>query len=280
MSQKYVTQGAMLKCNQGTIPGVLQVTSNFTVTSQNKFVATELDKIPFVNIPPFGVCLMLTKMSPVPCAPCPVMWTNTHPKTKAGVGKVLLKKSCIQCAIGGKISLTTPGQIKVSTGAKGGKSATIQILDTTQTVFDLAGLIPGVGEIFDGINASIYAIRGDYTNAALSAAAMIPFFGWGATATKFGVKSTRYTKSSLKLGRAIHKSYKLNLHNPAKGLFKEYSKIKGIRPDFVDVNKRIIYELKPNNPRGIKSGLKQLEKYKKKFEEAYGGVWETVLDLY
>lgn len=32
--------------------------------------------------------------------------------------------------------------------------------------------------------------------------------------------------------------------NPA---WKEYDKIKGIRPDYIDFDKKIIYELKPNN---------------------------------
>ncbi|MCH4897191.1 hypothetical protein E0494_10880 [Marinilabiliaceae bacterium JC040] len=53
-----------------------------------------------------------------------------------------------------------------------------------------------------------------------------------------------------------------------------------IRPDFVDFNKRIIYELKPNNPRQIKAGYKQIGNYKKMFEKQYGGVWNTVLDTY
>lgn len=96
-------------------------------------------------------------------------------------------------------------------------------------------------------------------------------------ATKGGAQ---FTKSSLKIGQQVHKTYKAGLHNPAKGLFKEYSVIKGIRPDFVDRNRRIIYELKPNNPRQITAGLKQLEKYKGLFEQEFGGVWKTVLDKY
>jgi len=41
-----------------------------------------------------------------------------------------------------------------------------------------------------------------------------------------------------------------------------------------------IYELKPFNPRGFKSGAKQLEKYKSIFEKTYGGTWQTILDHY
>ncbi|MBQ5865001.1 MAG: hypothetical protein IIW66_06395, partial [Bacteroidales bacterium] len=43
---------------------------------------------------------------------------------------------------------------------------------------------------------------------------------------------------------------------------------------------RTIYELKPNNPRAIKRGHKQLETYKKRFEQEYGGEWNIILDLY
>lgn len=53
-----------------------------------------------------------------------------------------------------------------------------------QTGLDVGGLVPGVGEPLDLINAGISTLRGDYTGAALSAAGAIPFVGWGATAAK------------------------------------------------------------------------------------------------
>lgn len=56
------------------------------------------------------------------------------------------------------------------------------------TTLDVLGLIPGVGEIADGANAAWYTAEGDYKNAALSAAAMIPFAGWGATGAKLSMK--------------------------------------------------------------------------------------------
>jgi hypothetical protein len=49
-----------------------------------------------------------------------------------------------------------------------------KILNGAQTALDVAGLVPGLGEIANGINAAIYATRGDYVNATLSAAAMVP----------------------------------------------------------------------------------------------------------
>jgi len=59
------------------------------------------------------------------------------------------------------------------------------VLDGVQAGLDVVGLIPGPGEIADGINAVVSLGRRDYMGAALSAAAMIPFAGWGATAAKF-----------------------------------------------------------------------------------------------
>ena len=59
---------------------------------------------------------------------------------------------------------------------------------------DIAGLVPGIGEIADGANAAWYAGEGDYKNAALSAAAMVPFAGWAATGAKLGMKG--YSKAS------------------------------------------------------------------------------------
>ncbi len=59
-------------------------------------------------------------------------------------------------------------------------------LDVVQVGLDVVGLIPGLGEIADGINGLISLARGDYAGAALSFAAMIPFAGWAATAGKWG----------------------------------------------------------------------------------------------
>ena len=66
---------------------------------------------------------------------------------------------------------------------------------------DVAGLVPGYGEFADGANAAWYAAEGDYTNAALSTAAMIPFAGWGAAATKFGMKGTKMLKVAKKVDK-------------------------------------------------------------------------------
>jgi RHS repeat-associated protein len=57
-------------------------------------------------------------------------------------------------------------------------------------VLDVAGLVPGVGEVADLANAAWYTAEGDYTMAALSAAAAVPFAGWAATGAKAAIKGT------------------------------------------------------------------------------------------
>lgn len=58
--------------------------------------------------------------------------------------------------------------------------------------------------------------------------------------------------------------------------FKESRKVRGIRPDYVDFNTRTIYELKPMNPRSVKRGIRQLQRYNK----ALGGGFTLRLELY
>lgn len=63
------------------------------------------------------------------------------------------------------------------------------ISDIGHTALDVAGMVPVIGEAADLANAGWYAAEGDYTNAALSAAAAVPFAGNAATAAKWGKKA-------------------------------------------------------------------------------------------
>lgn len=58
------------------------------------------------------------------------------------------------------------------------------ISEQLHLLLDIIGLIPGFGEVADGINAIFYAIEGDYVTAGISAAAMLPIAGWVATGGK------------------------------------------------------------------------------------------------
>jgi hypothetical protein len=63
-----------------------------------------------------------------------------------------------------------------------------KVMDKVQTGLNYAGLAPVVGEWADGLNAIIYAARGDNANAALSLASVIPFAGLAPAAAKFAIK--------------------------------------------------------------------------------------------
>ena len=64
---------------------------------------------------------------------------------------------------------------------------------------------------------------------------------------------------------------------------KEYLLPSRRRIDFIDFENHIIYELKPNNPRAIKQGYKQLDMYLQEIMSMskYSKYdWKTVLETY
>jgi len=84
---------------------------------------------------------------------------------------------------------------------EGGPTTWDKWADATQTALDVVGLIPGVGEIADCINGVISLARGNYGDAALSFAAMIPFFGTAATGAKI-IKKAKALKKITKADEA------------------------------------------------------------------------------
>ena len=87
-------------------------------------------------------------------------------------------------------------------------------------------------------------------------------------------RSSGFTKSTASAGRKIHDGYKATSEFIKDG--KEYRKIKGIRPDYIDLDAKVIYELKPNNPRAIRQGVHQLQKYNR----SVGGGYRLRLEVY
>lgn len=65
-------------------------------------------------------------------------------------------------------------------------------LDALQLGLDLAGFIPGLGDVLDLVNGAISLGRGDYAGAGLSAAAAIPFVGSTANAANVARRATRF----------------------------------------------------------------------------------------
>lgn len=140
-------------------------------------------------------------------------------------------------------------------------------------------MIPGLGAPCGIIAAAVRVGQGRFGEAGGNLAGVIPGLSLLRKADK-AVDIVQYTRSSLQFGQQVHKAYKTADVIPNVAI-KEFRGIKGIRPDFVDFSTKTIYELKPFNPRGLKSGAKQLEKYKHAFEKSYPGTtWKTVLDTY
>jgi hypothetical protein len=101
--------------------------------------------------------------------------------------------------------------------------------------------------------------------------------------TKQAIKEgLKYTKSNLKLGQEMHRAYKVG--DIVEGVaIKEFRLPSGKRIDFLDINNRTIYELKPFNPRAMQQGQRQLNMYMKELQtipEYKGFNWKTVLDTY
>ena len=89
---------------------------------------------------------------------------------------------------------------------KNERSQQDQFLDGLQLALDMAGLVPGAGEVADGANALISAARGDYVDAALSAASMIPFAGWIASlgkGGKYALNSAEAIEAAAKYGDEV-----------------------------------------------------------------------------
>jgi len=220
MGRKYVLDGAILKCNKGLKPARLLVITNQKIKIQGKFKATDVDFLvpeTFIRCKVKGTCIPALKK-----------WKNTATKANLkGSQKFLYDDSYTTCVVpGSRITIVDHLQINAAGAAfeeygnicalipgampldgfgdgttpeNGGNS----FLDGLQTALDVAGLVPGFGEVADGINAAIYLGRGDYANAALSAAAMIPIGGQAATAAKLTAKAGEVAKAAAPIGGAI-----------------------------------------------------------------------------
>jgi len=134
----------------------------------------------------------------------------------------------------------------------------------------------------DGMAFVLSEVVSQWTNPQLVVAGLSAgLLGWQATGGSMlkdgghvvARDGMQYTKSNLKLGQQMHDAYKADLVNRVT-TFKEFRRVQGIRPDFVDFSTKTIYELKPNNPRGIQQGWDQLHRYQNAFQQKYGGTWQ------
>ena len=72
-------------------------------------------------------------------------------------------------------------------------------------------------------------------------------------------------KDAAAKGRQMHKDY-----DYGDGVVKEKTLPSGKRMDGYDADNKIIHELKPNNPKAIKKGMKQLDGYIDEANKVYG----------
>ncbi|NCI45619.1 hypothetical protein [Sediminibacterium soli] len=63
--------------------------------------------------------------------------------------------------------------------------------ETVHFYLDVAGIVPVIGDAVDLVNGAIYFVEGDQLNAAISAGAAIPVWGWTATAGKWVKNATK-----------------------------------------------------------------------------------------
>ncbi len=127
MSELAVASG-MAMCTMGTAPAPIKVTSQAKVLAGGKPAGTIQDCQGMANIGPFAMCTSLANpavaaataaalgvLTPQPCMPVPAgTWIPTKPKVLIG-GKPCLASDCkMMCAYAGNISITFPGQVKVT----------------------------------------------------------------------------------------------------------------------------------------------------------------------
>ena len=80
-------------------------------------------------------------------------------------------------------------------------------IDDVHNSLMVAGMTPVIGNVADAADALLYALDGEFGNAAISAAAMIPYVGQTVSAKK-ALKATKETgEKMIKLYRGIDKWY-------------------------------------------------------------------------
>jgi hypothetical protein len=78
-----------------------------------------------------------------------------------------------------------------------------------------------------------------------------------------------------KRGREAHIQW-----DPGPGFEKEVTLPSGKRADAVNLETREVKELKPDNPRALKRGERQVEGYRRELEKERGGEWKGKVESY
>lgn len=97
---KPITEGAQMKCDKGTNPSQIKVTSQNHTTIKCKLQATSTDIFAQENIPSFGKCLVTRNQ----CIPHAIKWKNTTQFSAIDGQEELTIVSTCKCSLGGSIS--------------------------------------------------------------------------------------------------------------------------------------------------------------------------------
>jgi hypothetical protein len=122
MGKKLVVHGAKLKCSQGTAESDYVVRPGIA-DAKDKPMATVMDRKPFENILPFGMCKTQTNpqvaaataaaagvLTPQPCIPLvPAPWTPGSQVSTINGDTVLTDDSKCHCQWTGEISVSDAG---------------------------------------------------------------------------------------------------------------------------------------------------------------------------
>lgn len=124
-----VVSGAQTRCTFGVAPGTLNVAPTGTPVLVNGMpIAKITDNVSIMNITPFGMCLTLSNpqvaaatsaalgvFTPMPCIPVIASpWMPGSVKALSNGTPVVNQTCTCMCAWGGVISITNPGQTKVT----------------------------------------------------------------------------------------------------------------------------------------------------------------------
>lgn len=123
----WITNGAMMQCSMGMAPSTFVALPKTRVMAQSMPVATITDSVPFLNIPPFGMCMSMANpavaaatsaalgvLTPMPCTPVPAgPWVPGSPTVLAGNVPALNNNSKLICSFAGTIQFVAPSQFTV-----------------------------------------------------------------------------------------------------------------------------------------------------------------------
>ena len=107
-SHEYIKAGALMQCDKGPLPCQLSVPPRSPTVGGRPWCNTN-DRDPIIYQFNFGVCALTQKPCLLTCRP--LQWLDVQTSVDVAGRPALLDKSSIMCAIGGRITFMTSGQL-------------------------------------------------------------------------------------------------------------------------------------------------------------------------